>query len=61
MIADQVLEIGIEKLTMVNEMAKVIKIAETSEDIKHIIESMDSQLTEGLIEIEKIIKSDEVK
>ena len=52
--------IGIEKMTLVKEMAGVLRHAETKEDMRYILEGMQSELAEGINKIDKIIKAQEV-
>jgi hypothetical protein len=49
------LEIGIERMKIVNEMAKLLKFADTEEDIKYILERMNTELEEGAAEIDQML------
>ena len=51
---EQILEIGIERLKMTREMAKLIKHAETTEDIRLILETMKNELDTGITEIDML-------
>ncbi|NOR84546.1 hypothetical protein GQ473_00365 [archaeon] len=53
---EQILAIGIERLAMMREMAKIIINAETKEDILFILKTMEEQLDEGITEIDVLCK-----
>ena len=53
---EQILDIGIEQLKMTREMAKLIKSAETKEDICLILETMKKELDAGITEIDMLCK-----
>ena len=56
-IADKVLNIGIQRISDVKEMASLIKIADTKEDIQLIFDKMNERLESGMTEIEALEKS----
>jgi len=49
---EHAVQIGIDKLTIVRNMAKLIRTAETKEDIYYILEKMAAELQEGIDELE---------
>ena len=51
---EQILDIGIERLKMTREMAKLIKHAETKEDVRLILETMEKELDTGITEIDML-------
>ena len=55
-IADKVLNIGIQRISDVREMASLIKIADTKEDILFIFEHMNEQIDEGIAEIDMLCR-----
>ena len=57
MTVEKAIEIGINKVTTIQKMAELIKTAEKKEDILYILERMQTELDNGLIEIEQIEKS----
>lgn len=53
----EAIQIGINKLTSVQKMAHLIKMADTKKDILYILEKMENELSEGIAEIDQIEKN----
>lgn len=51
---EQILDIGIRRLNMTSEMARLINIAETKKEIRFILETMIKELDEGIAEIDML-------
>ena len=49
------LEIGIERMEIVNEMAKLLTFADTKEDFQYILERMYTEREEGITEIDQML------
>ena len=49
------LEIGIERMEIVREMATLLTFADTEEDLKYILERMHTELEEGMTEIDQML------
>jgi len=54
MSVEKAVKIGINKMITVKKMAELIKTADTKEDILYILKKMQSELDNGLIEIEQM-------
>ena len=54
MSVEKAVEIGINKMLTVKKMAELIKTADTKEDILYILKRMQTELDNGLIEIEQM-------
>ena len=55
------LDIGIYRLTVVSEMAKLLSSTKNKEDALQILEAIAKELKEGIREIDRIIKEAEKK
>ena len=53
------LEIGIERMEIVGEMAKLLTFPDTAEDIKYILETMIAELEEGMTEIDQMLSQND--
>lgn len=48
-----IIEIGIERMKIVNEMAKLLTFADTKDDFQYVLERMHNELEEGIAEIDR--------
>jgi hypothetical protein len=48
-------EIGIERMKIVNDMAKLLPFADTKDDFVYILERMHNELEEGNTEIDQLL------
>ena len=55
-IIDKVIDIGIQRISNAREMATLIKLADTKEDILLIFEHMNEQIDEGIAEIDMLCR-----
>jgi len=52
---EDILAIGIEKITAVRNMAPLLHLGENKEDVRYVLETMHNELEEGIAEIDHII------
>jgi hypothetical protein len=53
------IEIGIERIEIVKEMAKLLTFADTKDDTQYILERMYNELEEGITEIDQMLSQNE--